>query len=70
MTVIPPSPRYCLRKSPAGFLYVIPFIYDYDWSEWCRHVGTGAPGPWPVPQYADAVHLELLTFERPLEISG
>jgi hypothetical protein len=64
---IPPSPRYTLRQSPSGFYYLIPFIYEYGFEQWCKHEWKSQNGA-PVPAYAKPVDLPRLTFEHPLEV--
>lgn len=74
-----PSPTWCLRRSPAGHWYRIPFIYEWDWEAWCKDVRfaadiddgvpcAAAAGVRAMPTYAVPVHLEKLAFENPQEI--
>lgn len=32
---VPPSPKYCLRQSPSGHWYLIPYIYEFGFGAWC-----------------------------------
>lgn len=61
-----PSPRYCLRLSPAGYWYLIPVIQACDWERWCKAVRTSARGAARTfPKYAQPTQVEAISFEDP-----
>lgn len=72
----PPSPTFCLRQSPAGYWYRLPFIYEYDWEQWCASVRERAEAKEPtpslvleLPKYAVPVNLHKLTFQQPADVA-
>lgn len=69
------SPTYCLRQCPAGFWYLIPFIYEYGFEmfskAWVKeHMKKNGmfDRVMKPPAYAQSVDLKCLTFEKPHEL--
>lgn len=78
------SPIYCLRHGPDGYVYLVPYIYDYGWEQLVKvhdedtrkanmRRARGGRGTLCIikfiaPVYAKRIGLDQLVFEKPQEV--